>query len=131
MAGSYDVLGIGVPKRRSLICPQTSPPPARRSCASGLSRLQSAARLPLLSVQERVTRLTRRVLIGLPAVGSGASPYLPMFTLTAVLPLPKMSYAPPRRGERSLNVNQGVSGKSILRVGTSGPGPKWIASQPV
>src|SRR4051794_38130704 len=94
IAGSYDVLGIGVPKRRSAIWPQVSMLPVVAGlCASGLSRLQSGKKLPLASVQDRVTRLRSRVLIGLPAVGSGARPYLPMFAFTAVLPLPRRSYA--------------------------------------
>src|SRR5262245_20960640 len=53
-AGSKLRLSVAVPKLRSLIAPQESPPLARLFCASGLDRLQSGMKFPL-SVHDRVT----------------------------------------------------------------------------
>src|SRR3954463_11919291 len=54
----------------------------------------------------------------------GPSRYLPMLALTAVLPLPNKSYAPPMRGVTFFQFGAlSTSGNTVLRFGTSGPGP--------
>jgi hypothetical protein len=82
-------------KFRLLICPQKSPPPARRSCVDPLLRLQSGLKLLFASVHVRVTFVEMRdsglvcePVIELP---SAAARYLPTLTLTAVFPFPNTS----------------------------------------
>src|SRR5262245_8950177 len=75
---------------------------------------------------------TRVVLVRVPRAGLaraahvdrfGPSRYLPRPALTAVLPLPKRSYAPPRRGEIFFQLaTSGIASNVRLRLGTSGPG---------
>src|SRR5215472_2050775 len=60
MAGSIVLEYTFLPKFRFESAPQTSPPVRCRSCASGLVRSQSGAKLPLLSVQLRVTLCAMR-----------------------------------------------------------------------
>src|SRR5689334_7167985 len=54
----------------------------------------------------------------------GPSRYLPMLALSAVLPLPNRSNAPPTRGVTFFQFGtSSTSGNTTLRFGTSGPGP--------
>ena len=94
----------GLPKLLLLSAPQKSPPLPRRSCAEpGSSKSQSGTKLPLASVQVRVTgggAVSCDELPTMRAVGFdaeyvlwlvAASRYLPTFTFSDVLPLPNRS----------------------------------------
>src|ERR1700730_3440634 len=102
-------------------------------CANGFVRLQSGTKLPLVSVHVRVADGLPNVAAAPPGMRSdGFAPdtrlptlapcsYLPPLTLSAVLPLPKTSYAAPIRGVMSLYpVTPGVFGKLT-------PGKKVLA----
>src|SRR4051812_28959990 len=70
-AWSTVTLGVGLPKFRSDMAKQRSPPMARKFWSAGLVRSQSAAKLRLPSVQLRVTKFASRL------TGASASPYTP------------------------------------------------------
>src|SRR5580765_3174330 len=102
-------------------------------CAFTFCRLQSTMKLPLLSVQLRVTFGLPNAAAAPPGMRSDGfafasrlptlAPcrYLPALTLSAVLPVPKTSYAAPTRGVMSLYpVTPGVFGKLT-------PGKKVLA----
>src|SRR5215471_5414518 len=79
---------------------------AHSPLAAALSRLQSTTLLLLVSCQPRFVTLETTVTAGLLEV-YGASfeayaRYLPQLNFTAVLPVPKTSYATPMRGVMSL-----------------------------
>src|SRR5665213_2920039 len=81
----------------------------------------------LVSVHDRVA-LSAMFAAGLASrvndVRFGPSRYLPMLALTAVLPLPNRSKAPPARGVTFFQFGAlSTSGNTVFRVGTSGPGP--------
>src|SRR5262249_21800741 len=97
-----------------LIAPHVSMLPVVAGlCAFTLSRLQSGMKLLLVSVHVRVTFGLPNAAAAPPGIRSDGfaletrlptlAPcrYLPVLTLTAVLPLPKTSYAAPKRGVMS------------------------------
>ncbi len=98
---------------------------------TGPSSLACGMKSPFVSVHVRVAFWTRppagfaiRVKVG----GFGASRYLPTLNLTAVLPVPKTSYARPSRGVTFFHAGTPVtSSNEMLRVGTCGPGPSVCA----
>src|SRR3954469_17376244 len=102
--------------------------------ASGLARLQSGTKLRFASVQERVTLSGANgpPLPGARSVGVALAPlfdtpapsrYLPMFALTAVLPLPKTSHAIPIRGVMSLYESTPCVSGMWIAVGRKVDGP--------
>src|SRR5665213_719971 len=111
------LLNTGLAKFRLLICPQKSPPDARRSCADGLLKLQSGAKFLLVSVHVLVTDVEMREsgFVSAPVIElpSAAARYLPTFTFTDVLPLPNTSYAAPKRGVMSLYDVPACAGKTV------------------
>src|SRR5712691_9812347 len=88
----------------------------------GLLKSHSTTKFPLLSVHGRVALLTD-VWTGLLARARSVvyeATYLPRLTLSPVFPLPKRSYAAPRRGARSLkHGTHSTAAKS--RLGTKRP----------
>src|SRR6202163_1414206 len=90
-------------------------------------KLHWGTKSPLVSVHDRVA-LRAMFAAGLASrvklVRFGPSRYRPMLALSAVLPLPNRSNAPPSRGDTFLQSGAlSTSGKIALRPGTSGPGP--------
>src|SRR4029077_5864069 len=98
----FNTVAVAIdPKFVTSHAPHRSPPDARLSWAARLLRLQSGVKFLLPSTHERVVVWTN-VAAGL-AVWYWPSllavcQYLARFTLMAVLPVPKMSYAMPTRG---------------------------------
>ncbi len=103
------------PNATLLIPPQVSMLPVVVGlCAPVFRRLQSGTKLLLLSAHVRVTFGLPNAAAAPPGMRSdGLAPdtrlptlapwrYLPTLTLTAVLPVPKTSYAAPKRGVMSL-----------------------------
>src|SRR5215831_12228822 len=99
-------LSGSLPKRAVSLNPNTNvPQPSERS--AGFKRLQSTTRLPLESVQLRLSVLTLRVFpagfrLEYRPLIVAAFRYLPMFHLMDVLPSPRTSHTTPHRGVRSL-----------------------------
>src|SRR5215471_781917 len=90
IAGSYVLLKTGLAKFRLLICPQRSPPDARKSCSSGLLRSQSGLKFLFPSVQVRLTdvEILESGFVSAPVIElpSAAARYFPTLNFTDVLP---------------------------------------------
>src|SRR6185436_16777033 len=119
--GSQVVVGVASCAKLRLPCPQKSPPDARLSTAAfGMTppARQSTWKLLFASVHVRwpldvVRRFSGLVVEPVIELPSAAARYLPTFTFSAVLPLPKTSYATPPRGEMSLYLVPSVCGSTV------------------
>src|ERR1700688_1208739 len=119
-SGAYVVVGMLLPKLTFDSFPHSP-------FAATIVKLHSGTKSPLLSVHDRVAfsamfaaGFASRVKL----VRLGPSRYRPMLALSAVLPLPNRSNAPPSRGDTFFQSGAlSASGKIALRPGTSGPGP--------
>src|SRR6478752_1348887 len=88
-----------------------------------LAKSHSGTKLLFLSVHDRVA-FSAMFAAGFASrvndVRFGPSRYLPMLALTAVLPLPNRSYAPPMRGVTFFQFGtSSTSGNTAFRLGTS------------
>src|SRR5437867_2651637 len=101
--------------------------------AAGLKRAQTGAKLRFAPFHDRVAVVTRRAdgviaVVNVPpaAVLFGndcTATYLLRLTLSAVLPLPKTSYANPVLGSRSCHLTPSAAASARFRAGTNSPGP--------
>src|SRR5438046_1569105 len=99
MSGSKVAPGAAVPKFAFAMAPHSP-------LAAGLVMTQSGTKFLLASAHERVVVTTIRLTGLRPAampVAESPCTYLLRVAFSAVFPLPKRSYAAPRRGVRSFN----------------------------